>query len=186
PPKPAGSPITGSRVYRSTSPGTETLLTSIGNVTAWDDNNVSAGVTYYYRITALNSIGESARSNEGSATPTAAATVPGAPTLTFAAGASNPTHVHLAWSAPSNTGGSTITGYRVYRSTSPGTETLLTSIGNVTAWDDNNVSAGVTYYYQITALNSIGESARSNEGSATATAGTGSAPGAPILPGGSG
>jgi len=59
------------------------------------------------------------------------------------------------------------TGYNVYRSTSPGAETLLVSVTSPT-YIDNGVTAGVTYYYQFTATNAGGESARTAEFPATA------------------
>src|SRR5262249_1986017 len=153
-----GSAITGYRVYRGTTSGGETLLTTLGNVTSWTDTSVTNGTTYYYKVSALNSLGESVPSNELSAKP---ATVPGAPTLTSASnGTSGDT---LALNPPAAHGGSTVTGYKVYRGTSSGGETLLTTVGSVTSWTDTNVTNGSTYYYKVSALNAIGEGARSNE-----------------------
>src|SRR5262249_30218959 len=130
-----GSAVTAYKVYRSTTSGGETLLTTLGNVTNWTDTSVTNGTTYYYKGTALNSAGESARSNERSATPSAPATVPGPPSLT---GASAGRHgVALTWKAPASNGGSAITAYRIYRGTSSGGETLLTTVGNVTSWMDS-------------------------------------------------
>src|SRR6185436_3982913 len=121
-----GAAITGYRVYRGTSSGGETLLTTLGNVTSYTDA-ASNGTTYYYQVTALNSVGESARSNERSATPAAPATVPGAATLTSATAGN--ASVALAWSAPASNGGAAITGYRIWRGTTAGGATLLTSVG---------------------------------------------------------
>jgi fibronectin type 3 domain-containing protein len=75
--------------------------------------------------------------------------------------------VQLTWSVPSN-GGSAITGYRIYRSKSSGTETLLTSVGAVTAYRDAGTQRGRVYYYKLSAVNSLGEGAKSNEASARA------------------
>jgi subtilase family serine protease len=80
--------------------------------------------------------------------------------------------VALSWSSPSSNGGSAITNYNVYRGTSSGGETLLATLGNVLAYTDTPVTNGQTYYYQVTATNSVGESSRSNEASATPTAKT--------------
>jgi hypothetical protein len=77
--------------------------------------------------------------------------------------------VHLSWSAPSD-GGAAITGYKVYRGTSAGGQTLLTSLGNVTSYDDSAVTDSTKYYYRVAAVNSVGEGAQSNEVSATPTA----------------
>jgi hypothetical protein len=164
-PSNGGSPITGYNVYRGTTSGTEALLTTVGNVTSFDDTGVSVGTTYYYEVSAVNSVGEGPRSNEASATPTPAPTVPAAPSLSTSAG---PGVAHLTWTAPSN-GGSPITSYNVYRGTSSGGEALLRTLGTVTAFDDTGVSSGTTYYYKVSAVNSVGEGPLSNESSATPT-----------------
>jgi minor extracellular protease Epr len=75
--------------------------------------------------------------------------------------------VSLSWSVPSNNGGSTISNYKIYRHTASTPETLLTTVGNVLTYTDNNVVNGVTYYYRLTAVNTVGESSPSNEVSAT-------------------
>src|SRR5256712_6854452 len=78
--------------------------------------------------------------------------------------------VTLSWQAPASNGGSAITSYKVYKSTSSGTEVYLTTRGNVTSYTDLAVTNGNTYFYQVSALNSVGESPRSNEASATLSA----------------
>ena len=170
-----GAGITGYRVYRSTASGGEILLTTLGAVTSWTDTGLTNGTTYYYKVTALNSVGESALSNELSGTPAAAATVPGAPVLNSATAGS--TTVSLSWSAPGSNGGSAITGYKVYRGTTSGGETLLATLGNVTSFGDSGLANGTTYYYKVTAVNAVGEGGQSNERSATPA----TVPGAPAL-----
>ncbi len=105
-------------------------------------------------------------SGSGFCHSTAAAQAPAAPSLSASAGNNS---VHLSWSAPAD-GGSAITGYKVYRGTTAGGETLLKSVGNVTSTDDNTAVNGTKYYYRVSAVNSIGEGAQSNEVSATPTA----------------
>ena len=170
-----GSAITGYRVYRGTTSGSETLLTTLGNVTSWSDTGLTNGTTYYYKVSALNAVGESVASNELSAKPAAGATAPGAPTLNSATPGNGT--VALGWSAPGSNGGSAITGYKVYRGTASGGETLLTTLSNVTSFTDTGLTNGTTYYYKVSALNSVGESVASNELSAKPAA----VPGAPTL-----
>ena len=104
-----------------------------------------------------------------------AATVPGAPTgLTATAGTGQ---VALSWTPPSNTGGENITSYKVYRGTTSGGETLLTTggcsaLGAVTSCTDTGLTAGQKYYYKVSAVNGVGEGSQSTEASATPT-GTG-------------
>src|SRR5207247_1418471 len=104
------------------------------------------GSTYYYKISALNTVGESPLSNERSATPTVAVTAPSAPTLT-AATAGNAS-VALAWNPPASNGGAAVSSYRVYRGSASGSETLLASLpSNITSWTNTGLSNGSTYYY---------------------------------------
>jgi hypothetical protein len=58
------------------------------------------------------------------------------------------TSVRLSWSASSSNGGSPITGYNVYRSTSPGGEGSTPLNANVTgtSYTDPTVTNGTTYY----------------------------------------
>jgi fibronectin type 3 domain-containing protein len=160
-----GSAITGYNIYRSTTSGAETKVASpAGTGTTYTDTGLANGTTYYYKVTAVNTVGESALSTEASATP---ATVPGAPAGLTATAGNN--QVSLSWNAPAN-GGSAITGYKVFRSTTSGSETLLTTLGNVTSYTDPGLTVGTTYYYKVSAANVVGEGAQSGEASATPVA----------------
>src|SRR4029079_11703218 len=122
---------------------------------------VSAGITSPFPETRFDNVHAVSL---GSTTPPVP-TPPGAPSLTSASGADG--SVSLQWSAPSSDGGATITNYNVYRGTASGAETLLTQVGNVTSYTDSAVTNGTTYYYEVSAVNSVGEGALSNERSAT-------------------
>jgi Fibronectin type III domain len=91
------------------------------------------------------------------------ATKPAAPTLSAGGGDSV---VHLSWTTP-NDGGSTITNYKIYRGTTSGGEALLATLGAVTSYDDTSATNGTTYYYEVSAVNNVGEGPVSNEASAT-------------------
>ena len=83
----------------------------------------------------------------------------------------------MAWT-PGADNGSPITKFSVWRGTASGGETLFTNIGTATSWTDATVANGTTYYYQVTATNANGVSAKSNERSATPVS-TVTTPGAP-------
>src|SRR2546428_5683287 len=121
-------PPTNYKIYRSTSSGTETLLTTLGNVTSYTDTPGTNGPAYYYYVTAGSPYGDSPASKEVSANPSngsSSNTVPSAPqNLQAAAGNAQ---VTLTWSAPSSNGGSAITCYQIQK-TSDGGLSLLTLI----------------------------------------------------------
>ncbi len=164
-----GSPITNYNVYRGTSSGSETLLTAAGNVTSYTDNTVTNGQQYFYKVTAVNSVGESVSSNEASATPTAPTTAPSAPTGLVATMTSS-SQINLSWTAPANNGGSAVTGYMIERSTDSGItwSTIVSNTGSTaTAYNDTGLVASTTYTYRVSAINSVGTSSPSNTASAT-------------------
>ena len=166
-PYPGTSPITGYTVYRGTATGAETALTTLpSTATSYQDSSVTNGVTYYYQVSATNSVGEGTRSNELTLTP-AAATVPGKPTITVAAGDAD---VHLSWSAPSP-GGAAISGYVVLRGRSSGSEVQLVQLAaSARSYSDTAVTNGTTYFYELEAVNSYGASPASVQKSSTPAA----------------
>ena len=92
---------------------------------------------------------------------------PKAPRLNSVTGAAGSV-VHLDWSEPDN-GGSALTGYNVYRRTSVGVygaplaTITLGCPACKTTYDDTTTVAGTSYFYKVTALNAIGESANCSE-----------------------
>jgi PKD repeat protein len=131
--------------------------------------------TFTATLTVTDSAAKTATSTVTVVASPIATTVPGAPTgLTATAGTGQ---VSLSWTPPASDGGENINSYHVYRGTSAGSETLLTSggcsgLGAVTTCTDTGLTAGQTYFYKVTAVNPVGEGAQSNETSATPT-GTG-------------
>jgi fibronectin type 3 domain-containing protein len=76
--------------------------------------------------------------------------------------------MRVSWTVPPD-GGSAITGYRVYRSTSSGAETLLTSVAaSATSYTDSATTRGVVYYYRVAAVNAYGTGPMCTEVNATA------------------
>ena len=73
--------------------------------------------------------------------------------------------VTLTWTTPADTGGKTITGYRLQRSTEHGWTTLHT--GTARTYIDHAVTGGHSYHYRVLALNSIDASPPSSTASAT-------------------
>ena len=171
-----GSALTSYTVYRSTTTGVlgSALSPGPGLSTSYTDTTATNGTNYYYVVKASNAVGESLPSNEASATPSAPATAPSAPQSLGATAGNN--QVALSWSAPSSNGGSALTSYTVYRSTTTGVlgSALSPGPGLSTSYTDTTATNGTNYYYVVKASNAVGESLPSNEASAT--------PSAPLLP----
>ena len=157
------TPATGTKIAGATSPAVQTGL--------------SDSTSYYYIVTAVNSVGESAASVQVAATTLAsipAPTAPAAPTGVSATGGAN--QANISWSAVTGA-----TSYNLYRSTTSGVTTATgTKIAAATSpYVNTGLSAGTSYYYIVTAVNSVGESVASAQASATTNAPPPAVPAAP-------
>jgi pimeloyl-ACP methyl ester carboxylesterase len=82
----------------------------------------------------------------------------------------------LSWSVPYNDGGSSITGYTVYRCTTSGGNYFPVASVNGTSYDDSNLDNGQVYWYKVSATNVIGEGSSSTSTSVTLQNGNNSTP----------
>jgi fibronectin type 3 domain-containing protein/type II secretory pathway pseudopilin PulG len=119
-------------------------------------------INYQYYVIAKNSEGSSNPSNIASATPYGTSSPPKNASST--AGAN---YVDLTWQAPDDLGCPALSYYKIYKASStPQNFVFIASTTNL-SYRDSNVTSSVTYYYYITAVNSYGESDKSNIISAT-------------------
>jgi len=153
-----GLPVINYTVYYGTNTGNYTQNIIVGNITTYTVYGLSNGQTYYFAVSAINAVGESAKSNEVSAVP---CTVPSPPqNLTVIAGNRN---VTLTWEPPADNGGMAVTNYTVYYGTSPGNYTNNITLGNITNYTITGLINGQRYYFAVSAINAVGESPKSNE-----------------------
>jgi fibronectin type 3 domain-containing protein len=164
----ASTGATSYNVKRATTSGGPYAVISSPMGTSFADTTVANGTIYFYVVSAVNSAGESANSNQVSATPAAPVVAPSAPTG-LAATAGN-AQVSLTWNA--STGA---TSYNVKRSTTSGGPYTTIASPTTTSFTDTTVANGTTYFYVVSAVNTAGESANSNQVSATPTGGAAAA-----------
>ena len=164
-----GSTITGYEIERSADGGStwSTITSNTGSAgTTYSDTGLAHSTTYTYRVSAINSVGTSVPSSTASATTFNV--VPSPPTgLTATA---QLLKINLNWNAPSDNGGTPITGYMIERSTDNGStwSTIVSNTGNVgTTYLDTNVLPLTTYTYRVSAINDIGTGNPSNTASAS-------------------
>jgi FtsP/CotA-like multicopper oxidase with cupredoxin domain len=193
---------TGFRIQRATDAAFTTGVTNVtvgGNVTTYTDSTIAGNQTYYYRVSAINVVGDTwdysnPALNEGA----------GFPTMSMESAFSNTVTVMVAQvppAAPSNlvatvqaslTTGPRIrltffdnardeTGFVIERSVNGGAFAVLTTLparantGSVTYTDGNAVLAATTYSYRVFAVNG----ATPSDASAPATV---TVPPAPLAP----
>ncbi|HEY3322391.1 MAG TPA: PA14 domain-containing protein [Planctomycetota bacterium] len=132
------------------------------NATSFGDTGLAAATTYFYRIRATNAVGDSAYSNEASATTGDVA--PAAPT-NLAATAASSTQINLTWADNSNNEN----GFKLERKMgSGGTYAQIAApAANATSFGDSGLTPATTYFYRVRATNAAGDSGYSNEASAT-------------------
>ena len=141
----AVSGATSYKVYRATSQnGTYSLLGTV-TATSYTNTGAKAGTTYYYKVKAVNSAGESAYSNvvSGRATVT---------TLTMGHSATSGKPM-LTWNAVSGA-----TSYKVYRANSKNGAYSVINTTKALTYTNTGAALGTTYYYKVEALNAAGKS----------------------------
>ena len=138
-----GSGLAGYRIYRGGTPIATTTATS------YSDTGLAGYTTYSYSLAAYDNAGNvSALSTAASAT-TPDQTAPSVPTSLTATAASQ-TQINLTWGAATDTGGSGLANYVIYRG---GTQVGTTSS---TSYSDTGLAGYTTYSYTVAAADHAG------------------------------
>ncbi len=172
-----GFPVINYTIYRAAEDQTISILTKIGATTYYRDNDVKNGKTYSYSVSAHNIRGEGESTDLVSSTPGRPPTVPR--NLKVKSGDS---YVYLTWEPPEHEGWVKVTNYMIYRSNNKNDIIMFKKVGDVQVYNDTSVENGKVYYYRVSALNSVGESPRTDP----ETGHPGTLPAAPTLSGISG
>ncbi len=171
-PASGGAAISGYLIFEGTRPGGENrnpVNGSLVTATSYPVSGLTNGITYYFRVIAVNAAGQGPLSAEAPttllripptspppSTPTSGTTAQkvSAPTgLTATAG---DTQVHLSWTAPASDGASVIS-YKVYLASLPGVQESA-AIGTSKTPDATvgGLTNGTVYYFMVAAVNAAG------------------------------
>ncbi|MCI0432871.1 MAG: fibronectin type III domain-containing protein, partial [Gemmatimonadetes bacterium] len=154
----AGSGLAGYRIFRD-----GTLIAEVvSSVLTFSDTGLEPNTQYAYLVRAFDGDGNvSDDSNVTSATTAADTTPPSVPTgLTATATGSQ--SITLDWNASTDTGGSGLAAYRLYRE-----GMLLTAVAaGTTSYTDPTVLPDTSYSYRVSAIDNAG-----NESTPSAAAG---------------
>ena len=155
---------TGFKIDQATSSDFSTGLTTVAvgaSATTYSATGLSNTTTYYFRVRATNSYGDSANSATASAVP---GLYPAAPSG-LSANAISSSQINLSWTDNSNNE----TGFKVDQATSSDFSTGLTTVtvgANVNTYNETGLPSNTTYYYRVRATNATGDSANTSTASA--------------------
>ncbi len=145
--------ITGYQLEYKTGSDSYLVLGLTGNLTTYLHTELLANTTYTYRVFAINSAGISIPSNEAAATTLSVPSAPGNLSTTVISSS----QINLIWTAPSNNGGTAITGYKILRDNScTGTFVTISTTNSSIKYSDTGLLANTCYRYNIQAINAIG------------------------------
>ncbi len=152
----------GSDDYSSWSSAVSTLSTS----TSYVVTGLTNGTSYKFRVVATNAAGNGSYSSASSAVMPF--TVSGAPTSIVTT--NGVSQVALSWTAPTSTGGDSITDYVIQHSSNSGSTwtTFSDSVSTSTSATVTGLTNGTSYVFRVAAVNAAGTGTYSSA-SASAT-----------------
>ena len=149
--------LTGFEIYRD-----GVLVDTVGLVTSYPDTVPSGGGTFVYSMKAVSTHGTSGLSGTSSITTPSIPDTPAAPTGSINDPNGSPLDITVSWVAP-NAGGSAITNYDLYRSSTSGSGFAIVQAGVTGLTHTDTTPSAGTWYYTVAANNLVGSSAQSPE-----------------------
>jgi chitodextrinase len=164
-----GSGLAGYKIYRAGAQiGTSASAT-------YTDTTTLGTTSYTYAVAAYDNAGNVSAQSSGASITTPDTIPPSVPTG-LTATVISAAQINLNWNASTDTGGSGMAGYRIYRNGVVFSGTTAT----VTSYADTSVGGGTTYTYTVAAIdNAQNISAQSTSANATTPANVPSVPGTP-------
>ena len=154
-----GSAVTDYTIQYSSNGGATwtTYADSVPASTTSTVPGLTNGVSYLFRVAAVNGVGTGPYSASSAAViPGDSTTVPAAPTNV--SGVAGNGQVTLSWTAPSDNGGSAVTDYTIQYSSTGGTTwtTYADSVSASTTSTVTGLTNGVSYLFRVAAMNGVG------------------------------
>lgn len=175
-----GSVITDYVVQYSSNAGSTWTTFTDGTSTVLQTNvtGLTNGTSYIFRVAAVSAVGTGNYSTVSAAvTPVGP---PGAPINALVSGGN--TQMFTNWTAPSDDGGSAVTGYVLqYRRSTTSSYTTYGTVGNVLEYTISGLTNGYTYYFRVAAVNSVGTGSYSTESASVVVGQVPAAVGTPTL-----
>jgi hypothetical protein len=154
----SGGPVTTYRItpYIGAEAQTATTITGSPPATETTIKGLTAGTGYTFTVQASNTAGAGPASEpSGPVTPTAP-TAPSSPTEVTASAATK--QALVSWNAPTNEGGSPLTGYTVTPFIGTSAQTPVHVGPSVTSTTLTGLANGTSYTFEVAAGNEVGES----------------------------
>jgi len=141
---------TGYTIYRSTSPTSGFISIGTSATTSYTDTGLATGKTYYYKVKAYKTVGDT-KTYSAATAAVSAKPILATPTALKAARASAAS-IKVTWTAVPGA-----TGYIVYRSlvSSSGFVQIAATTTAVT-YTNTGLTTGKTYYYKVKAYRTVG------------------------------
>ena len=156
-PNNGGSAITGYLIERSTTSAVAGFTTLVADTqdpaVSYSDINLTVGTTYYYRVSAINLVGTGIASTAAS---DLAGDKPNQITVITATAVIG-SEIDLAWTSPSDNSYA-ITSYAIEFSLDGSTNWQSAGSNTVNSFTHSSLTDGITYYYRVSATNSLGTS----------------------------
>ena len=150
-----GSPISAYRIETYDFANTLIRTADVSdNVLTYTNSSLTNGMTYYFKLYAINIRGFSGSATSANVIPS---TVPNSPIILDVSDGNNFGKVN--WSAPVSNGGSPISAYKI--ETYDSANILITTVDvsdNVLTYTNTSLTNGMTYYFKLYAINMRGSS----------------------------
>jgi fibronectin type 3 domain-containing protein len=141
----------GYKLYRSGDDSAYALLTTVNAPTAeWADTALQSATEYFYKVSAVNGIGEGPQSAAASAETRIA------PPVEIHASPLSAASAEVSWSAAAGAA-----NYRLYRSISADAGYTPVTTTAATTYTDTGLDSAMEYYYKVAAANAAGEGPQS-------------------------